>query len=244
MQRLRYDVYCGELGRKSPNADHERKLLRDDLDKFAHVFFAEADGQAVATIRGNRPSEGDIGILGELYGMQHSPHYPDHNAIITKFVIARDYRGGSMALRMIAALVRYGEKYDIRECFIDCVPSLLPYYRAIGFKVCGEPFLHRENGLSIPMHLDLVRHGARLARDPTLFGMLLLYAQGKAAEEAWRHADFVSPSPSSCRRRQRPRHDRDGMDRAVRHRRARSRDGAAVVCGGKAQMENRRAHDL
>ena len=39
--------------------------------------------------------------------------------------------------------------------------------------------LLRENGLSIPMRLDLVRHGARLARNPTFLSMFALYAKAK-----------------------------------------------------------------
>jgi CRP-like cAMP-binding protein len=33
-QRLRYDVYCGELNRQSPYADHDQRLISDDLDRF------------------------------------------------------------------------------------------------------------------------------------------------------------------------------------------------------------------
>ena len=42
-------------------------------------------------------------------------------------------------------------------------PALLPYYKALGFKIAGQKFFHPENGPSHPMRLDLVKHGGRSA---------------------------------------------------------------------------------
>ena len=68
-------------------------------------------------------------------------------------------------MKLIAAMVRYGIRQDIKECYIDCIPALLPYYRAIGFQISGQRFIHRENGLSYPMRLDLIQHGDRLSHE-------------------------------------------------------------------------------
>jgi len=51
---------------------------------------------------------------------------------------------------------------QLKECYIDCIPSLLPYYKAMGFVPCGQRFLHRENGPSDPLMLDVVKYGKRL----------------------------------------------------------------------------------
>ena len=62
-----------------------------------------------------------------------------------------------------AAVAKFGLRNSIREGYIDCIPALLPYYKALGFVQTGPQFLHRENGPSRPMKLDLDRHGKKLA---------------------------------------------------------------------------------
>jgi CRP-like cAMP-binding protein len=161
-QRLRYDVYCRELGRDSPYADHDRKIITDDLDRFGHTFVAVEAGETIGTLRTNLSFEGPLGVLEELYGMRRSPHHPGATAICTKFIVKKAKRGSLAAHRLISAVVRFGRRDDIKECYIDCVPDLLRFYEGLGFTVCGPKFFHRENGPSHPMVLDLEKHGKRL----------------------------------------------------------------------------------
>lgn len=163
-QRLRYAVYCTELGRQSPNADHERHIIKDDLDEFGHTFIAVEDGQTIGTLRANRPSEGTIGILERLYGMKKSPHNPDATVICTKFIIATNKRTSAAGIKLISAFARFGVQHNLHECYIDCIPSLRPFYTGIGFRKSADKFLHRENGPSIPMMLDLVKSRRRIER--------------------------------------------------------------------------------
>jgi hypothetical protein len=140
-------------------------------------------------LRCNVPAEGSVGVLEELYGMRKSPHYPAATVACTKFVVRKSRRGGPVAMKLIASMVRYITRYwDARECYGDCIPSLLPYYKAIGFKVVGPTFLHWENGPSHPMMIDLVKH-ARLGRDLAAPEYVALYVKSKAIEwldGAWR----------------------------------------------------------
>jgi CRP-like cAMP-binding protein len=103
-QRLRYDVYCQELGRNSPNADHDKGVITDHLDQTGHVFIAVEAGDTIGTLRGNVPSEGSLGVLDELYGMRKSPHYPAATAVRTKFIVRKSRRGGPAAMKLIAAV--------------------------------------------------------------------------------------------------------------------------------------------
>jgi CRP-like cAMP-binding protein len=178
-QQLRYEVYCGELGRQSPFADHDRKIITDDLDRFGNTFVAIQNGELVGTLRSNEADLGSLGILDELYGMNRSPHHPRATAVCTKFVVRKSQRGGPTAFKLIAAVVRYGLQRNVRECYIDCIPSLLPYYQAMGFVSCGKRFLHRENGPSDPLRLDLVKYGKRLTVEmgPVAFAGFLIRSQ-------------------------------------------------------------------
>jgi CRP-like cAMP-binding protein len=181
-QRLRYEVYCKELGRDSPYADHRRGIVADDLDRFGHTFIAVQGGETIGTLRGNRPSEGSLGTLDEIYGMRTSLCYPTAASVCTKFIVKKAKRGGAAALKLIAAMVRYGLRQNVRECYVDCIPPLLPYYRAIGFEICGSEFLHPENGPSHPLLLDLAKHGPRLSRGDSASAAVALYLQSKARD--------------------------------------------------------------
>jgi CRP-like cAMP-binding protein len=161
-QRLRYEVYCEELGRHSPYADHDKKIITDDLDRFGHVFIAMEAGETIGTMRGNLSSEGSLGVLEELYGMATSPHHPKATSVCTKLIVKKPKRTSRAAFKLIAAMVRFGRRYDIAECYIDCVPALLTFYQALGFSLSAPQFFHRENGPSHPMMVDLVKHGKKL----------------------------------------------------------------------------------
>jgi hypothetical protein len=156
--RLRYQEYCVELGRDSPNADHERKTIRDWLDDFGQTFIAVKDNQVVGTIRGNLSAEGSLGILEDWYGMDASIHHPQNTAVITKFAVRKSCRSSAVAMRLISAVRQYGKRLDVRECYIDCIPRLVPFFRLFGFRVAGRKFVHYENGPSYPMMVSLAHN--------------------------------------------------------------------------------------
>ena len=180
-QRLRYEVYCEELGRKSPNADHDRRIIADYLDETGHTFIAAIGGQKRSgRCACNLAVDGRLGVLEELYGMNKSPYHPGATAVCTKFIVRKLNRGGPASIKLIAAMVRYGIESRIKECYIDCIPALLPYYKAIGFTIAGERFLHPENGPSHPMMLDLEQHAHKLSGELGVREKLALFAKAKA----------------------------------------------------------------
>jgi CRP-like cAMP-binding protein len=200
-QRLRYEVYCGELGRQSPFADHDRRIIADALDETGHTFIAVEHGETIGTLRLNLAAEGPLGILEELYGMRQSAQHPRRTGICTKFIVRRARRGSPASLKLIAAVVKYGLRNSVKEGFIDCIPALLPYYKALGFVVTAPPFVHRENGTSHPMVLDLTKHGRTLARPFGTRQYLQLFARAKAIKllDRLRGSRLPAPAPASAR---------------------------------------------
>jgi len=178
--KLRYRAYCEELGRDSPYADHTRKTITDSLDEFGHTFIVRRDGQTVGTLRGNRPTEGPLGMFEELYGMAESPFHPAESCVCTKFIVARGERGGSVAMELLGTICRYSRDKNISVAFIDCIPALLHYYRSLGFRPVGKKFMHYENGPSFPMMIDMVRHGPRLGgkQGPLQMAQIFVKAKG------------------------------------------------------------------
>ncbi|ODB96786.1 N-acyl amino acid synthase FeeM domain-containing protein [Candidatus Thiodiazotropha endoloripes] len=163
---IRYQIYCEELGRSSPYADHERKLIRDNLDSFGYTFIAMLEDQVVGTLRANFAADGDLGTLEALYGMAESPHHPKHTLICTKLAVEKSRRGSVIYMELIRAVTAYvmNTGRDIRECYIDCIPGLLALYKRIGFVPAGEMFYHYENGPSLPMVMDLEQYSKTLAK--------------------------------------------------------------------------------
>lgn len=161
-QALRYRVYCEELGRQSPNADPEAGTIADELDGFGYVFIATSGGAPIGTLRANYAADGPLDGLETIYGMTTSRRYPDGCGICTKFIVDRASRGGPAAMMLISQVVQFGLRDGMKECFIDTVPGLIDYYRALGFETAAPQFFHPENGPSLPMRLDLEAHGAAM----------------------------------------------------------------------------------
>jgi len=149
-QRIRYEVYCEELGRTSPFADAQKRVIADDLDETGHVLLALEEEAPIATLRMNMARHGPLGLLGELYGMAQSSHHPQDTAIVTKFIVRKDHRVRQSSFQLMTTALEMAQRYDIRECFMDCVPELLPFFDSLGFTQSAPPFLHRENGCSYP----------------------------------------------------------------------------------------------
>jgi CRP-like cAMP-binding protein len=163
-QRIRYEVYCEELGRTSPFADPVRRVIADELDTFAHVLLAFEGDRPVGTLRMNSAREGALGAIEQIYGMPATPDHPTHTGVCTKFIVRKAHRRGKGSFRLMASSMTMGRQYDIRKCYIDCIPQLLPFYMSLGFRQSAPAFLHRENGRSIPLSLDMDRYAERIAR--------------------------------------------------------------------------------
>ena len=77
-------------------------------------------------------------------------------------------------------MAHYRLRQGIKECYVDAIPTLLSYYKSVGFVVSGPQFLHRENGISYPMMIDLTRHGERLTSERSLSGYVNLFVKAQA----------------------------------------------------------------
>lgn len=186
-KRLRYDVYCGELGRDSPAASHEDRTLSDEMDSFGNTFLAMDSDEVIGTLRVNLTKEGAVDALEQLYGMDKSDVYPQAVAVCTKLIVKRSHRRSAASMKLVAAAMKFGLQNGVRECFIDCIPPLIHYYRAMGFKLTGQKFLHVENGPSYPMKLDTIKHGARLTGDLTKISLAIIFLKSTVIKFAYRY---------------------------------------------------------
>ena len=87
-------------------------------------------------------------------------------------------------MQLVSQATQFGLRHDKKECYIDCVPGLVHYYRAMGFKASGKTFFHPENGPSLPMKIDLIRHGKELVGDVGIRRMIKFYLKAKVIKLA------------------------------------------------------------
>jgi N-acyl-L-homoserine lactone synthetase len=157
--RLRYQVYCVELGVEPKN---DSGLQRDVYDEYAVHFLAlDENDKPVGTLRAvpnnhlGFPMEADF-LLTE---------YMKANGILKavdvgRFAIHRDVpREGRVviALGLFKCLGEFCEKNEINDLFATTQLKLAKRYEVNGFRQIGEPFEYPEalsGVLWIPMHCD------------------------------------------------------------------------------------------
>lgn len=156
--RLRYEVYCAELGRTSRNADHATRTLSDHLDESGHTFIARCGSETLGTVRVNFAWQGPFGAYEQLYDSEVWRRFAGRAAICTKLAVKSSGRSSDALLHLLATALQYVIRNDAAACFIDSIHRFTPLYKRLGFERFGEPFLHHENGPSDRLVLELARY--------------------------------------------------------------------------------------
>ncbi len=166
--RLRYKVYVEEMGRCLAHADHQQEVLIEPFDKHGRVLaaFDDSTGDVVGTIRINIGSESDFAYYRDLFKMDYfAPYYPAGMSVTTKLIVADNWRGTTLPMRL--CLAAWDEGYSAGVVFdcIECKPPLKPFYERFGWRQVFPDICHPENGPVSPLvlvgydwrHLDRVK---------------------------------------------------------------------------------------
>ena len=138
--RFRYSIYCEELKRDYPDADHDKKWIRDDDDEEDYavnlyisrskdVLHEEQEIIAVARLNIFQP-----GQVPQMYSdMFALTSFPDWENIVTaelgRLMVSPAARGGTVFKSLIQGVRDTLEKHICQLCFLYCVPGLVKYYR-------------------------------------------------------------------------------------------------------------------
>ena len=156
--RFRYDVYVEEMGKKPSVADHRNRVICDELDDGAHLFYAEADGELVGTLRLNLRGHGTFPDFWEkVYGIEtFAVDFAGRISMTSRMMVAKEWRGSLVSGALLSAVYNanrgLGSKFD----FCNCAPSLLEFYEQIGYRRFTTGFLDEDNGYRVPL-VGLVR---------------------------------------------------------------------------------------
>jgi len=154
IHRLRYEVFVEEMASYQKHVDHDARTIQEPLDETGHLYAAVVDGKVVGTLRWNASDESDLQERFERYGID--PNEFNNVAITAKLVVAADYRGRSVAFRLVTAALADALNHGICFNFIGCERSLVGFYERLGYKVYGQiRYRYPESGSGVVMVLNL-----------------------------------------------------------------------------------------
>lgn len=151
--RLRYSVYCEEMGLPSPYADANLKEIKDHIDDHSIVINYYSNEVCASTFRVNILSDGTAGDFEDLYNVDRDLGR-DKLAILTKLIVHPEHRKSRASYYVVRDACMIGLIRSVRYAYIDCSPDLDIYYKKWGFVVNGDSFTHYETGHVTPMRLD------------------------------------------------------------------------------------------
>jgi len=159
--RLAYEIYCGEMGTLHDEADHARRMVRDEPILRSHLICARVDGEVVGALGILLGSDGGFPEpFASLLGMDRFfPVVPiERMAVGIRFLVTRELRGSPVPLQLIRAAARFQVERGVQMSFGDCQPHLLPLYTSIGFRSYAPTFNQPGFGLMVPLLLAFVDH--------------------------------------------------------------------------------------
>lgn len=132
--RFRYRVYVQEMRRNSRHANHEIQQLRHPLDDTGVNIAAVDDPLIIGVIRNNIGPDSSFGQFLDFYGIGNGGYdHPRQTSITSGFMVEANRRGGIIGARLAIAAYEHGLSRGTRWNFIDCIPSLVPFYLAFGW---------------------------------------------------------------------------------------------------------------
>lgn len=152
--QFRYAVIVQEMGVAIPAANHLDKTVRDPEDETGHLFCAFVGGKLVGSARMNVLSVGQVSPHCELLRLSELPCH-DGMSVCSRFLVATEYRGSLLAIRVMRAMFRFMRESQIVYDFILVKNDLVQLYERIGYQRYGDAVTHPEIGDAIPLRLGI-----------------------------------------------------------------------------------------
>ncbi len=171
LMRFRYEVYVEEFG-MTEEADHDNRLLRDELDDHALNYALFDRGRVVGSLRGLVLAElPDPSALMARYELRPAVEQFGAAALgaTSRFILAPEYRMGTAIFRLMQQTFLDGVGRGIRLNFGDCSPHLLPFYEQMGYRRYTAGYNDTAYGFKLPIMMVLRdREYLKAARSPLL----------------------------------------------------------------------------
>lgn len=180
--QFRYRVYVEEMGKNPRYANHTERILKDELDDTATLFYLLIDGNVVATTRRNllQTSSLPTSLRNALAIDRFAAQFPEDSLCFdSRFMIAPEWRNSFAAGLIVAEVYKVGREQGLQFDFSHASPWLVPFYENLGFCRYTQNFLDEDAGLQVPMvmlfedaehlrsvHSPFYRQARRLTNQP------------------------------------------------------------------------------
>lgn len=155
LYRFRYQIYVEEMGRVQHDADHDLKMIQDDLDVNGSNLIAFKSGQLVGAARINL-NENISDFYNDFYKIKDQKGTNKANiSIVTRLMVAKEFRKSTLALRIFIACYEFGLWRGTQFNFVDCNDHLIDFFKSFGYEHYIKKINHKEYGLVNPLILDL-----------------------------------------------------------------------------------------
>ncbi len=200
--RFRYGIHVVELGKDGPGVDHGRRLLFDDADAQATIFFAEEEGRIVGTGRQNGGRKGELPPLYQEW-LETAPAEAEFGrervSITSRLMVDPAYRGRTLASLLVMRLYEHACRNGVDVDFIFAEPGLLRLYYRLGYRQYRPAIRPTGPGIRVPL-VHCVRDLGHLRRVEAPFVRLLppsLDDGGRVATAMGRlYPGFTAAGPS------------------------------------------------
>jgi CRP-like cAMP-binding protein len=184
---FRYRVYVEEMGLETPEADPQRRWLRDPLDEHSTSYALLRDGEVIGALRLTRLAElPDPAELVAKFGMEPAVEAFGLEPLCatSRFMLDPAVRHGTAILRLMRAAYDDACELGLRLNYGDCSPHLLGFYEHLGFRRYRRAFNDTIYGFKVPI-LMLIRDHARFARMRSPLARLAETVPDDAEARAW-----------------------------------------------------------
>lgn len=158
--RFWYDIYVTEMGKEFSYADHQKKILVDELDETSVTFVIEEEIRILGTVRVTTGFTHELPEhLNHLYDLERFDAYrPNSYALVTRLMVDPELRGSGILGLLMGAALKYCREKKIPFVLFYCQPALVQLYEQIGGRRYKENVQDEDTGLRIPLvmlHDDL-----------------------------------------------------------------------------------------
>jgi predicted GNAT family N-acyltransferase len=152
--RLRYDVYIAEQGKPYPGADHDARVLTDELDVDGDIFIVDYGGDIVGTVRANWfNSPATARHYARTFELERFPDIQLARAgVCTRLAASIEHRHAQARRLLFDGIYEQGVSRT-SFCFAACASRLVRLFRRYGFREYAPPIHDPVVG---PLHRTLL----------------------------------------------------------------------------------------
>jgi predicted GNAT family N-acyltransferase len=138
---LRYEVYIAEQGKPYPEADHDDRLLSDELDADGDIIVVEVDKAIIGTVRANcfsspltRARYAHVFELSRFAGLDMG-----EVVVCSRLAASTEHRHAIARGLLFEGIYEHRLIRNTKLCFATCAPTLSRMFRMYGFREYASP---------------------------------------------------------------------------------------------------------